>query len=324
MPTAITDQPPFARAPAPPPRTHRRTVADVDHRARAECARARGGYRVWIRAARIRQWTKNLLVFAAPAAAGISGTPTTVTPLLITFLVFCLLATGTYLINDVQDADEDRRHPVKCHRPIASGALAPGRALRAAGISLVFALMLAITVNWATFASACAYVLLNAAYTLCLRRIAVVEMVAISGAFVLRAIAGATAAGVPASRTFIAVVALGALFVAAGKRYADFIDPSARRSRAVLKSYGRGSLRAVIAVACVATLWTYYLWAFGPANKRLALAGELTIIPFTFSLLRYTLISSRGGGGAPEQVLFSDRHLQVLGLVWLLLVAAGN
>lgn len=161
-------------------------VADVDHRAHDECARARGGYRAWIRAARIRQWPKNLLVFTAPAAAGISGTPTTVTPLLITFLVFCLLATGTYLVNDVQDADEDRRHPVKCHRPIASGALEPGRALVAAGISLVFALMVAITVNWATFASACAYVLLNVAYTLCLRRITVVEMVAISGAFVLR------------------------------------------------------------------------------------------------------------------------------------------
>ena len=303
---------------------HRGTVADQDDPAGADRARARGGYRAWIRAARIRQWTKNLLVFAAPAAAGISGTPTTVTPLLITFLVFCLLATSTYLVNDVQDADEDRRHPVKCHRPIACGALAPRDAVLAAGVGVVFGLMLAITVNWATFASACAYVLLNAAYTLCLRRIAVVEMVAISGAFVLRAIAGATAAGVPASRTFIAVVALAALFVAAGKRYADFIDPSARRSRAVLKSYNRGSLKAVIAVTCAATLWTYYLWAFGPADRRLALAGELTVIPFTFSVLRYALIASRGGGGAPEHVLFSDRHLQLLGLIWLLLLAAGN
>lgn len=324
MPTAITDQRPFARAPAPPRRIHRGTVDDRDHPASADGARAGGGCRAWIRAARIRQWTKNLLVFAAPAAAGISGTPTTVTPLLMTFFVFCLLATGTYLVNDVQDADEDRRHPVKCHRPIASGALAPGRALVVAGTGTVFALMLAITVNAATFAAACAYVLLNAAYTLRLRRIAVVEMVAISGAFVIRAIAGATAAGVPASRTFIAVVALGALFVAAGKRYADFIDPSARRSRAVLKSYSRGSLKAVIAVACAATLWTYYLWAFGPADSRLTLAGELTIIPFTFSVLRYALIASGGGGGAPENVLFSDRHLQLLGLIWLLLFAAGD
>ena len=80
----------------------------------------------------------------------------------------------------------------------------------------------------------------------------------------------------------------------------------------------------MIAVACGATLWTYYLWAFGPADSRLTLADELTIIPFTFSLLRYALIASQGGGGAPENVLFSDRPLQLLGLIWLLLFAAGN
>lgn len=284
----------------------------------------KAGCGAWIRAVRLRQWSKNLLVFVAPAAAGIGGTSATLTPLLVTCVVFCLLATSTYLLNDVKDADEDRRHPLKRHRPIASGALDPGHALAAAGISAAVGLVLATTVNWATLAAAAAYVVLNAAYTLCLRQIAVVEMVALSGAFVLRAIAGATAAGVPVSRTIIAVVALGAVFVAAGKRYADFIDPSARRSRSVLKKYSRASLKLAIALAGGATLWTYYAWAFGPADGRLALSAELTSIPFTLCLLRYAVIAGRGGGGAPEQVLFADRQLQVLGLIWLLLLVVGS
>lgn len=282
------------------------------------------GYRVWIRAARVRQWTKNLLVFAAPAAAGVRATAHGMTPLLITYLAFCLLATGTYLANDVHDVDDDRRHPVKRHRPIASGALSPRIALIAAAGSVASGLALAMTVNVHTFVAASGYVLLNATYTLCLRSIAVVELVAISGAFVLRGIAGATAADISASRTFIAAVAVGALFVVAGKRYADFIDRSARRSRAVLRRYSRGSLRLVLGVTCAATLWTYYFWALSGVHGRTAEAWEPTVIPFTLVLLRYAVIASRGGGGAPERVLSADRQLQVFGLIWLLVAATAT
>lgn len=287
------------------------------------CARAplSASYRAWLRAVRVRQWTKNLLVFAAPAAAGVTATAHNVTPLLVTYVVFCLLATGTYLANDVHDADDDRRHPIKRHRPIASGLLSARAALLAAGLSVVSGLTLASTLNFDTFAAAWAYVALNAVYTLCLRSIAVVELVAISGAFVLRGIAGATAVAVPVSRTFLAVVAVGALFVVAGKRYADFIDRSARLSRAVLARYSRASLRLVLVVACAATLWTYYFWALSGVHGRIAEACEPTVIPFTLLLLRYAVIACRGGGGAPERVLFADRQLQFLGVVWLLLFA---
>lgn len=282
------------------------------------------GYRAWIRAVRVRQWTKNLLVFAAPAAAGVRATTHSVTPLVVTYFVFCLLAAGTYLANDVHDAEGDRRHPVKRHRPVASGVLAPRHALIGAGLSVTCGLALAATVNLGTLAVACAYVVLNAAYTLWLRSIAVVELVAIAGAFVLRGIAGATAAEIAASRTFIAVVAVGALFVVAGKRYADFLDRSARLSRAVLDRYSRTSLRLVLLVACAATLWTYYFWALSGVHGRIAEACEPTVIPFTLLLLRYAVIACRGGGGAPEHVLFADRQLQVLGLTWLLFFATAT
>jgi decaprenyl-phosphate phosphoribosyltransferase len=295
------------------------TVSDVKTDPHT-CARCRP----WIRAVRVRQWTKNLLVFAAPAAAGVHATTHSVTPLLLTYVVFCLLATGTYLPNDVHDADEDRRHPVKRHRPVASGVLTPRAALIGAGVSVACGLALAATVNLDTLAVACAYVVLNAAYTLWLRSIAVVELVAIASAFVLRSIAGATAAHIAASRIFIAVVAVSALFVVAGKRYADLVDRSARLSRAVLHRYSTTSLRLVLLVACAATLWTYGFWALSGVHGRIAEACEPTLIPFTLLLLRYAVIACRGGGGAPEHVLFADRQLQVLGLAWLILFAAAT
>jgi decaprenyl-phosphate phosphoribosyltransferase len=287
-------------------------------------ARAPRGHSVWIRAARVRQWTKNLLVLSAPAAAAISGTRVTAARLPVAFIAFCLLATGTYLLNDVHDADEDRLHPVKRHRPIASGALAPRRALLAAAATILLGLALAAIVNWETFTVAGAYVLLNAAYTIWLRRIAIAELAAISAAFVIRVIAGATAASVATSGAFIAVVAFAALFVASGKRYADFLDPAARPSRAVLDRYSARFLTLVIALACALALATYSAWAFTQPRSGPTLARELTIIPFTLGLLRYAVIVSRGDGGAPEQIMFDDRPLQILGGMWLLMLATGT
>ncbi len=269
MPTATPDPHPYAPAPAlRSSATPRPRAAAVDHRLRQEYARTKGGVRAWMRAARIRQWTKNLLVFAAPAAAHGTGTLPAPRSVLLTYVVFCLLATGCYLANDVHDADEDRCHPVKRHRPVASGALAPGRAVIAAAISMAVGLMLATAVNWDTFTVALAYVLLNATYTLCLRGVVFVEMIAISAAFVLRAIAGATAGGLAPSQMFIGAVACGALFVVVGKRYADLVDPSARRSRAVLTRYSRASLRLMMTLACAVALAMYDAWAFTSSAEQ--------------------------------------------------------
>ncbi len=276
-----------------------------------------------MRAARIRQWSKNLLVFAAPVAAHGTGTPPAPRPVLLTYIVFCLLATGCYLANDVHDADEDRCHPVKRHRPLASGALAPRRAVIAAAVSMALGLVLATAVNWDTFTVALAYVLLNAAYTLCLRGVVFVEMLAISAAFVLRVVAGATAGGLAPSGTFIAAVACGALLVVVGKRYADLVDPSARGSRAALTRYSRASLRLMMTLACAAALAMYDAWAFTSSASGLALSRELSTIPLMVALLRYRAIANRGNGGAPEQLLFANRGLQLLGLIWLLLFATS-
>jgi decaprenyl-phosphate phosphoribosyltransferase len=272
----------------------------------------------------VRQWTKNLLVFGAPAAAGVLGSAGVLPRVSLTFVVFCLLASGTYLINDVKDAPEDRRHPAKRHRPVASGAL-PARHAFIAGLSAVaFGLAAALAVSPGVFAAACAYVLLNALYTGWMRSVPVADVAAIAAMFVIRAAAGAIAAEVPISRGFLVVVSFAALFVAAGKRYADFLDPAARRSRPVLRDYSAGVLRLMIGAGCAIALGAYYAWAFHSSGMGGAIPWrELTVVPFTAVLLRYGQLVSQGRAGAPEGVLFGDACVQIAGATWLVMFVLG-
>ncbi len=277
----------------------------------------------WARALRVRQWPKNLLVFGAPAAAGALGAWPIFARVTVAALAFCLLSSGAYLLNDLRDAPEDRRHPVKRHRPIASRAIAPRAAVTVAVVAIGAGLALSAGLGIVSFGLAGAYALLNFSYTTWLRRIAIADIAAIAGAFVVRAAAGATAAGVPISRWFFVVVSFAALFVAAGKRYADFLDPASRDSRQVLAEYNADFLRMVIGVACAVALGAYCLWAFQAGPSGTGGWREATIVPFTIALLRYGLLVTGGRAGAPEEVLFGDRFIQLTGLAWLLTFALG-
>jgi decaprenyl-phosphate phosphoribosyltransferase len=278
------------------------------------------GIRAWVRVVRVRQWTKNLLVFAAPAAAGTLGGPGVLVRAFVAFLVFCLLASGAYLINDARDAPEDRRHPVKRHRPIASGAVPAEMATAVGAIFVALGIWLALAVSVDLCITAVAYAALNVAYTTWLRQVAIADIAAIAAAFVLRALGGGIAAQVPISKWFILVVSFAALFVAAGKRYADFLDPETRRSRRVLEQYTAEFLRLVIGVCCAGALGAYSLWAFAAG---VPLARELTIIPFILAMLRYGLLVTSGSGGEPETVIFGDRFMQMAGAVWVVMFGLG-
>jgi decaprenyl-phosphate phosphoribosyltransferase len=278
---------------------------------------------VWLRAVRIHQWPKNLLVFAAPAAAGAVGRPDVLERVSLTFVVFCLLASGAYLINDVLDAAEDRRHPVKRHRPVAAGSVSPSRAAAVGALALLLGVGLSLAVSSALLAVACGYALLNVGYATVLRRIAIADIIAIAGAFVLRALAGGVAARVPISQWFILVVSFAALFVAAGKRYADFLDPAARGSRRVLQQYTADCLRLVIGVACTLSLGAYAMWTFAPGGAGVVLWRQLTIVPFVMALLRYGVLVSAGRGGAPERLVFGDRFMLAAGVLWLAMFGLG-
>ncbi len=139
----------------------------------------------------------------------------------------------------------------------------------------------------------------------------------------IRAAAGGAAAGVPISRWFFVVVSFSALFVAAGKRYADFLDPASRGSRPVLADYNADFLRMVIGSAWAVALGAYCLWAFGAAHGGSLAWREATILPFTLALLRYGLLVSDGRGGAPEEILLGDRFIQLTGVAWIVTFGLG-
>jgi decaprenyl-phosphate phosphoribosyltransferase len=280
-----------------------------------------------LRAARPRQWAKNVLVLAAPGAAGVLNHPEVAARVGVAFVAFCLAASGGYLLNDARDAPSDRRHPRKRRRPVAAGevsvrtAVTVGVALLLAGIALGFAVSpkLGLVVV--------GYVALTALYTLRLRREEVLDLVAVAGLFVIRTVAGAAAAGVPLSRWFLIVASAGALFVVAGKRAgerAELGEVGTPTTRPTLAGYSEEYLRQVRTIACGIALTAYCVWAFHQADLRAQGPwSELSIVPFGIFMLRYGLLVDRGEGGAPEDLVLGDRGLQTIAVCWLLLFGIG-
>ncbi|HUF32517.1 MAG TPA: decaprenyl-phosphate phosphoribosyltransferase [Acidimicrobiales bacterium] len=275
---------------------------------------------------RPKQWIKNVLVLSAPGAAGVLTDPGDLARTLVAFVAFCLAASGTYALNDAHDVDADRRHPTKRFRPVASGAVSVASA-RVLGITLVLAAVAvgAATGRWQLPATVAAYVALTTSYTLVLKHIAVIDIAAVAGGFVLRAVAGAAATGVDVSEWFLIVASFGSLFMVSGKRSAE-IDAGGDLAgqRAVLASYSPQFLLYVRSVASGVAVLAYCLWAFEEAGSSQAgVWFQLSIIPFVLAVLRYALRLSTGEGGAPEDIVIGDRTLQVLGVVWAALFAAG-
>jgi decaprenyl-phosphate phosphoribosyltransferase len=276
-----------------------------------------------LRAARPGQWSKNLLLLAAPVAAGVIGHGHVLVRVALGIVAFCLTSSGGYLVNDAIDADRDRRHPEKRHRPVASGALPAGLAT-AVGVALTIAgVAVAAVVGPALAAWAIAYAALAAAYSARLRDVAVVDLAAVAGFFIVRAIAGGAAAGVPLSRWFLIVTSFAALFAVAGKRYCERISLSGGTTRSVLREYSPEYLRFVWMVAAAVTLTAYCVWAFQRIGTDEIPWYELSIVPFVLGVLRYGLLIDMNAAAAPEQTLASDRPLQVIALAWVTTFAFG-
>ena len=278
--------------------------------------------RALLRESRPKQWLKNVLVFAAPGAAGVLDESDNLVLALLAFVSFCFAASGIYIWNDILDVEADRRHPTKCNRPIASGALSIGAA-RIAGVAFpVIALALAAaTGRWQTVAVVATYIVITIAYTLHLKHVAVVDLVTVAAGFVLRAAAGAVAVDVPMSRWFVLCITFGSLFIVVGKRYAELNEVGGGAgTRSTLEVYTVGYLRILLSVSLAGVLISYCVWAF----ETSAAAGsswplyELSIVPMLMALMRYLLVLEEGGGAAPEEVFARDGLLQFLGLCWVI------
>ena len=282
---------------------------------------------VWglVRAARPKQWAKNVLVLAAPAAAGMLFDGSVLLRALVAFACFCLVASGTYLLNDALDVEADRQHPRKRHRPIAAGVVSVRAGKIAAAVLLVLGLALAaLLADWRLAVVLAVYVTLMQAYSLGLKRVAVIELAIVSSGFVLRAIGGGVATGIELSTWFLIVTSFGSLFIVAGKRHAEVmtLGTGAVGHREALREYPDGFMQYVGGLSAAVAIMAYCLWSLiEPGANQLWF--ELSIVPFVLAVLRYALLSARGEAGAPEDVFVADRALQVLGLLWLVLYGVG-
>jgi len=281
--------------------------------------------RAFVVLARPRQWVKNLLVVAAPAAAGVIVDGDVPRNVALTFVAFCLLSGGTYAVNDVRDVLEDREHPRKRGRPVAAGDLAPGEALSAAAVLMIAGLALCLAVRPWLLVVGAGYLAVTLTYSLFWRRIAFVDVGAIAAGFVLRAVAGGVGAPVPLSKSFLLVVTFGAVFVAAGKRHAELVRPriagdAATAPRRVLAIYTAKRLRLVLVWSSALAFVAYCVWALHDPG-HLSLWRALTLFPFAAGLSRYAVLLGRGAGEAPEQVLLEDPVLRLLALTWAVIFA---
>jgi len=276
-----------------------------------------------LRATRPKQWIKNLLVFAVPLASGDLETSNVLLKSLCAFITFTVLSAATYLINDVRDVAQDRLHPKKKNRPIASGQLSIRRAMLASIVLGVTGISLPIFFGlWNLFVVLSAYVIMQAAYQLVLKNIALIDLVVVSSGFVLRAIAGGLAAGILISPWFITVTAASAMFIVSGKRFCEFRNHGEHgETRNSLLGYTESYLRMLWTSSMGLALVFYVLWSVeigGDGKNWLAL---LTALPFTLVLLRYAHHVDSGDAESPEDVVLGDVAIQVLVLFWALLFA---
>jgi decaprenyl-phosphate phosphoribosyltransferase len=282
-----------------------------------------------LRAGRPKQWSKNVLVLAAPFAGGVLTNSEAVRRVCAAFAIFCCLASATYLLNDVVDAPADRRHPVKRLRPVASGDLSVPPALATSLALFAAALAGSSALGWRMIVVSATYVAIQFAYCLWLKHEPVFDLSCVAAGFVLRAIGGGVAAHLPISEWFLIVATFGAMLMVTGKRFAEYRQLGDQRGahRRSLDSYSETFLQGIVYMSAAVATTAYCLWAFqrqaqvhGHPNGILF---QLSIVPFVLGILRYALQIDAGRGSTPEDVVFSDRALQAVGLVWLALFGVG-
>lgn len=290
-----------------------------------------------MRGTRPAQWTKNLLVFAAPVAAGVITQRQVALDTALAFVAFCGASAGTYLLNDARDVDTDRNHPTKRLRPVASGQISVATAYVVGVALLVGSVALGMAVAPSLGWTIVGYLALTTAYSFGLKAVAVVELVAVAAGFVLRAVAGAAATGVPLSQWFLLVTSAGALLMITAKREAELArqhrsdaDPTERPTRAVLESYTPGFLTSVRTIAAGLMLIAYCLWAFEDAavndvvSTGNALWLQLSVVPFAVAVLRYVLLADAGAGERPERLMVTDTVLVASGAMWAIIYGYGT
>ncbi len=244
----------------------------------------------------------------------------------LAFVAFCAAASGIYLVNDVLDVEADRAHPRKRLRPVASGALSTRTALVCGVLLQVLAVGIGFAATWELAAVVAIYVVLFLGYSLALKHEPVIDIAIIAAGFLLRAVAGGVATGIPLSQWYLLCATFGSLFMAAGKRYAEIHleSTSPGEVRRSLTRYTATYLRFVWTMSAGLLIMSYSLWAF-----EIDAAGDgspltvISIAPFVLAVLRYGYAVDAHAAGEPEDIALRDRVLQVLATAWVLFAAGA-
>ena len=273
----------------------------------------------YLRLARPKQWTKNGFVLAGLVFSGEAFQLAPIFNALLAFVAFCALSSGVYAANDVLDVKEDRAHPLKRFRPVASGEVSERSALFFAGALAVGGLGLGFFVHLGVGVAGVGYLLLQVVYTTFLKHMAILDVMSISTGFVIRALAGVAAVGTPMSPWLIVCTGLLTLFLGFSKRRHELatLGGGAAGHRKNLRDYSVPMLDQMMNIMISATIIAYTLYTF----TVYANAYMMSSIPFViYGVFRYMLLVHRDGGDNPDTLLLQDRPLQVTLALWLAVV----
>jgi len=266
---------------------------------------------------RPRQWPKNLLIFAGILFAAEYDEPGKWAAAVAAFVAYCAASSAAYLFNDVLDAQEDRLHPLKRNRPVASGALAAQRALGAAALLAVLAVAVMALFGWVSVGYVTGFLALQAVYSFRLKHLVLIDVMTIAALFVIRAAAGADTVDVRISPWLIVCTALLALFLALAKRRGELVSRAGNGGgRAVLDGYSFPLLDQLVSIVAACTIVAYSVYTFEAREGSVMMAT----IPFVvFGLFRYLMLMHREDlGEEPESVLLSDVPILATIALWAL------
>lgn len=268
------------------------------------------------------QWVKNLFVFAALLFAQKFFDSLLLLKTFVAFIAFCILSGALYLLNDVLDRKEDKLHPKKSNRPIASGKVSKELALAVFVVLSLMALLLAFYINWKFFIAALVYCLLQIAYSLRLKHVVILDVFIVAAGFVIRVVAGGLVIEVPLSSWLLICTLLLSLFLALSKRRHEILllEGLASEHRPILKEYSSYLLDQMIAVVTASTLIAYCLYTIsGETVEKFGTTNLVFSAPFVlYGIFRYLyLVHQRGKGGSPESLILKDKPLLIDIILWI-------
>ncbi|HEV2129300.1 MAG TPA: decaprenyl-phosphate phosphoribosyltransferase [Thermomicrobiales bacterium] len=272
-----------------------------------------------LRLARPQQWVKNAVVLAGMVFAALSDRPSAIVDALVALLAFIAASSAIYVANDLRDMEADRHHPLKRTRPLATGAVQPRTAAWFAVGLVVLSLAVSVLLTPVLALTVAIYLLIMTGYNRWFKQVPILDVTVIAFGFVLRAVGGAVAVGVPISPWLLLCAFLLALFLGFGKRRAELIElgDGATRHRQSLGGYTAPLLDQLVAITAVSALVTYAVYT---VVSRSVPANDLMLftVPFVaFAIFRYLfLVYGRGLGGSPESLLFRDGWLLATVALW--------